>query len=559
MGNATSTNTMNVTENVMSSTVSNIIANQTASSGQAQIISVVGGTGPVRIVGNKQNQKVQVNLEGVAKQMSSVKTQQDIAQKLSQAAASSTSGVNLFNNSKSNNTLNDYLNVSMNVASNLSQICASKSNQTQVIEVDYRDGAIDISNNFQTQVGNVVAKCIQDASATSKSLQKVSTSMDQMATAKTVGVDIWALIILVLVIVLAPVLAVVIPVVAGVNVMENAAVKFMGPICMMAGIFMIIWGKLKMWKSPTPVTPTIKGQQFSTLIKHDPTCAATAYTPKSPQSPSSGSGDPLSDAAGVCLADSSCQGLDWDTSTTPPTLTYYNKLDANPCTGVGSQTLIDVNISLVGNSGTTVDLTTAAGTIPSTLGGNNGDVYILNTSGRAFWRITDAGNTVDQAWQDIGQVPGADTNWKPGTIRAQASGPTDSVGSDNDIWIDTTDPLKFEVWQRVSGKYTAAGSGSTGPNGGASWVPGYATANTMSFPGRHGKVKPPTAYNWSGYRISTSDPVNNNPAWIMIACGIGLLVFGLFMTINTLFKKKPPAAPAKQGPGSTQGIEMAKM
>lgn len=554
MGNAKSSNTMNVTENVMSSTVSNIIANQTASASQTQIISVVGGTGPVEQSRNKLNQKVQVNLEGVASQMSSVKTQQDIAQKLSQAAASSTSGVNLFNNSKSNNTLNDYLNVSMNVASNLSQICASKSNQTQVIEVDYHDGSVTQDDNFQTQVGNVVAKCIQDASATTASLQKVSTSMDQLATAKTVGVDIWAIVILILVIVLAPVLAVVIPVVVGANVMENAAVKFMGPICMMAGIFMIIWGKLKMWKSPTPVTPTIKGQQFSTLIKHDPTCAASAYTPQSP-SPSSSSGDPLSDAAGVCLADSSCQGLDWDTSTTPPTLTYYNKLDANPCTGVGAQILVDVNISLVGNSTTTVDLTTAPGTIPSTLGGNNGDVYILNTSGKAFWRITDSGDTVDAAWQDIGQVPGAETNWKPGTIRAQLSGPTDSVGSDNDIWIDTTDPLKVEVWQRVSGKYAPAGSGSTGPNGGAIWVPGYATTNLMSFPGRHGKVKPPTAYNWSGYRKTTSDPVNNTPAWLMIGGGIGLLVFGLFMTINTLFKKKPPAAPT--GNTNRSSTEMA--
>jgi hypothetical protein len=219
-----------------------------------------------------------------------------------------------------------------------------------------------------------------------------------------------------------------------------------------------------------------------------------------------------------------------------------------PCSGVQAQTLVDQNISLVGDPTTTVDLSMAAGTIPANTVGNNGDVYILNTSGQAFWRITNAGDTINAAWQDIGQVPGAETNWKPGTIRAQMSGPTDSVGSDNDIWINTTDPLKFEVWKRVSGKYAPTDSSNTGPNGGTLWVPSYATTNLMAFPGRHGKVQPPSTYNWSGFRITTSGEVNNTTAWLMIGCGVGLMIFGIFMTINTLFKKKPSAAPGGSAP-----------
>ena len=195
MGNADSTNSITMTENVMSNTVSDIISNQTASSDQVQVISVAGGTGPVNISGNSQNQQVSVNMTGVAKQMSKIQTQQKIAQKLSQIAASSVSGINLDNNSNSDNSINDYLNVSMNVASNLSQICAAKNNQTQVISVNFQDGAVKIDDNQQKQVGTVVAKCIQDASSTNKSLQSVTTTLDQSAKSKTVGIDIWAIII----------------------------------------------------------------------------------------------------------------------------------------------------------------------------------------------------------------------------------------------------------------------------------------------------------------------------------------------------------------------------
>lgn len=557
MGSASSTNTIDLTEQVMSKTVSDIVSNQSASSSQAQIISVAGGTGPVDISHNSQNQQVAVNMTGVAKQMSKIQTQQKIAQQLSQIAASSVSGINLDNNSKSNNAINDYLNVSMNVASNLSQICEAKNNQVQAITVNFQDGAVKIDDNQQKQVGNVVAKCIQDASSTNKSLQDVSTTLDQSAKSKTVGIDIWAIIILILVGVFAVFAPVVIPVVVGANVIENGIVKFIGPLFILGGIAAIIVGSVPsigIYQSPKPITPFIQGMQFSTLIKNDPTCAGTSYTPKSP--PSSNP-DPLASAAATCLADNDCKGLDWDTSTKPPTVTFYNKLAQPSCPNVKTQDLSVSNIALVKDAVVTVDTTMAAGSLPPNTVGNYGDVYILNSSGKAFWRVTKAGDTTDNAWQDIGQVPGAETNWTPGTIRAQTSGPTDSVGNDNDIWIDITDPLKWEVWQRVKGKYTAptADAGSLGPNNGAIWTPGYATSNLLSFPGRHGNAQPPATYNWSGYKLTTSGQVNNTMAYLFIGCGVASIIFGIFMTYQSFIKPKssPPGANPSANPGAKSG------
>src|SRR5689334_8284164 len=107
MGNAKSSNVANITSNIVSQEISNEMSKTKLSTDQSQMISVVGGQGNVDISGNTQRMQMTVNMDAVAKQLSTQKSQQSIVQKLSQAAAASTSGLNLFNNAGTDNTMNE--------------------------------------------------------------------------------------------------------------------------------------------------------------------------------------------------------------------------------------------------------------------------------------------------------------------------------------------------------------------------------------------------------------------------------------------------------------------
>lgn len=563
MGNSRSTNIANITTNIISEEVSNELSQIDLKGGQSQMISVSGGTGDVNIYDNVQRMQMTVDMTAIAKQMSTQRSQQSIVQKLSQAAASSTSGLNLFNNSRSDNVMNNFLNASMKVSSNLAQICTASSNQSQVISVDQRDGKVDIHGNVQEEMASVIGKCIQEAQATNESLQQASQELSQTASAETKGLNLMDLIILALVGLLMMAAPVLIPVVAGVSGGVTVVTALMGPILLACGIVSIWW-----WtKHRTDQKKTMTGTQFSTLISQDPTCGAKAFIPEGVNSPSAASsGNPLNDAGAICLNDEKCKAFDWDASVNPPKITYYTSVSSVPCKNVNVQDLQKAGIDLVASASFHQGWFDPDKTKPE--GSKAGDVFLNTFSGRWFWKIQ-PGSSTQNPWVDItdGQTfPGWPVGDKPegfSVVAGQMTTPQDSMGKDGDLYINTTDPNGWELWKRYDGKYKPldskeAGKMIVGPNGGTLLSIPYAKTNNMSFPGRHGVTKPAQNYNWSAY-VVTED--KSSYFWLIL--GIFLCFGGVAIICLKLYQWYQSKSATKGGSPSTTkttpiNIEMAK-
>ena len=550
MGNANATNTLNLTENVLSSVATNIMAKQSISSGQSNVISVVGGKGKLDVEGNVQTLKSTLNLTGLAKEMSSQSAQQEVVQKLTQAAAASTSGVNLGNSSNVNNTVNDLVNVTLDVSTNLSQICGANNTQSNVIEVQQQEGNVKINDNTQRAVANVITKCIMDATTTQQTYQSASTDISQTAVAKTVGLSLAELIILALVAIFAMVAPVVIPMVAGASVATNILMKFLGPILFLGGAGALAYYFAVVRKKGNTV---MVGNQFSTLISNDPTCGAEPMSipVSSSAGASSTSNLSLSESSNLCLQHSDCTGLDWDTSQSTPKLTFYkgmkgvttNDKGLPQCPTVKQQDTTVMNLIYYSR------LILISGADPETDPSykNNSeykktDVIVNTTNGQSYWKVSD---NVDPQWEGIGLVPG----WTAGaTIYAETGQPNDSKGQAGDLWIDI-DPLKWTIYvfDKESKSYNA-------DQGGTVWTPDYASKNSLTFPGRISNIQPPSTYNWSGYKMY------QDPSKFWLFFGIATMILGLMITIGSFIKGKPGAAkPAAAKPEVAAPAAAAKL
>jgi hypothetical protein len=552
MGQSQSSNITDITSNIVSSEVSTILQQTDTKAGSSQLIECVGGKGECDIEGNSQDSEMTVNMSAVANQMSTQKSQQTLVQKLSQAAAATTSGINFGNSSNTQNTLNDTLKATLTVASNLGQICAASSSQSQVIRADSRDGKVVIKDNQQKAVASVVGNCIQKATATNTALQDAQTEISQMAKSKTEGFDFMWLVIL------AAIVAFVF--IAGpAAAISSAASGTVKMVTALMGLIMIAGGSVCIWWWSTHRGSTtdraMKGTQFSTLIKNNPLCGGVAYLPTNSPSSAPQSGDPLQDAGAVCLQDPLCQGFDWDTSKTPPQVTYYKSINTSvqtgTCQSVQTQNLEKAGIDLVREPVLITGSTDPTATSPAD--GKQGDVYINMSTGRMFWRKDKTKNP----WGDVtdGQTfPG----WKAGiTIRSGGqTQPLNTTGADGDIYINTSDPNKWEIWKRYSGKYAPlnsddAGQLLVGPNGGTALTTKYATNNTLSFPGRAADTQPANKYNWTVYVGQSS---TQKEGYFFLVIGIILILVGLVMIVIKFLQKPPQPVSTMQNE-----IEMSDM
>ena len=319
MGNSSGTNTIDMTTEVLSKVATKMLATQQINAAQNQVIDIEGGNGDVNISGNDQIMQSHLNLSGMAKMMTTQTAQQEIVQKLSQAAAASTSGINLGNSSNANNDINDLMNVTLDVSTSIGQICTNNSIQSQTIEVKNRNGNVQVTDNTQTEIQQVLATCVMDATSTQTTVQKASEDLSQTATAKTVGFDFTELIILLLLLLLAPLIAVGAPLALGASTAAGILMKFLGPLMFLTGIGFILYYEFVLLAQNKTF---IQGTQFSTLIANDPTCGAIPFDipsmpsvppPSSSGVPSSGSiptANLLSTASNLCLTNSDCLGLD---------------------------------------------------------------------------------------------------------------------------------------------------------------------------------------------------------------------------------------------------------
>lgn len=580
MGQSQSTNVMKNTTDIMSDAVTNIVANQYAKGGQSQIMDVENVEGDVNISGSVQSQNITISMDGVAKQMSNIQTQQNITQALSQAAAASTSGISLFNASNADNEMDNYMTVSMKIAANLSQICGAGSGQDQKIVVKNVTHDVNLRNNTQEQTSAVVAKCIQDATAINKSLQTVEQDISQSAVAKTVGIDPAWIMLMAFLILLAPFIGAAI---FGASV----GVYFIGLACMIGG-GVLIW----LW-SQQKTEYDMYGIGFSTLIKNDLQCDMSPYLPvnapiletvnmsavssaSQPGSSSSTFGVSSSASAGVssntfgvsssasagvsssasvvtsgtnvselnriakaCTNDDKCCAIDWDTSTSPPSVTYYtsDKYDFKPCPNVTTQKLADQHKSFAEKpqlfiSDLGVDVK------PQITSGQPNDVFINTSDGTFYWKqkkdtdydwipMENIDKKVTPPFHDV-TFPG----WVSGiSVYKGTSTPAKTLGSNNDLFINTDNPIYWEIMKKVNGNWVALKSDDVGPSGGTKLTSSYAEDQTAAFPGFRAHIPRSEDYNWSGFKVKK--PRDN----LFLYLGISLIGFGFILTLIILGRR----------------------
>ena len=514
MGQSSSSNVANIISNVISDVSSQIMSNQSASGNQNQIISVKGGTGDLVISNNIQKQKLTVNMDGLSKALSSQTVQQNIAQKLSQAATSLTKGINLFQNSESNNTMNAFLNVGLNVSSNIGQICQSSGNQNQEINVDTRNGNVLINQNTQDQIAEIITKCIQDATASNSAIQSVQQSVDQQATAKSIGVDLWEIILLAIVGILALAAPVLVPMLGAASII----MKLLFPIIILAGAVLVyIWYTKKTYE--------MQGIGFSSLISKDKQCNAQQYnisteylTPE--------------DAGAQCIKDSQCQAIDWvptntsstDTSSTNTSSTtyFYKNLSQLPCPNVKVETTDVQNFT---RPAALIIQKLASGVTPDQKTGNPNDVFIDESTGRYYWKR-------NGQWLDQGIIPKFTSS--DHAILSGNKGPDSTQGNNEDVYIDTTISDQWKIYKKASGSW----------NSDANLISKTAEDVNVAFPGQSADSPHSTTIPWSGFKIVTR---NNS----YLGLGILLMVFGMMGTIFAFSSKNKSNTSSSSSPTST--------
>lgn len=500
MGQSHSTNVANVISNVMEQVTSSITANQQLTGNQNQIISVTGVGGDVVISGNKMNQTANLNMDALAKQISSQTAQQDIVQRLSQQATAITSGINIFQSSDADNTMNAFLDVGMSVASNIGQICAASNNQNQAITVNAVAGNVSITDNQQDQVAGAFVKCMQDSSATNSAVQSVQQSVDQSAVAKSEGLDLWELIILLVVV------GVIILLVIGMVAFGGASFikKLFFPLLFLGGLAGAIYFGMQWQKSDIV---KINGVGFSTLIKNDGQCQAMQYS-------TSTAYNNATDAGTACLNDPNCAAFDW---IPPNTTIFYNKLGytvedsttkMQVCPNVKAATLPP------GTSFTVPPQLLQGKTsnnAPDASTGNTHDVYVDQTTGHYFWKVP-----LTNQWQDQGAFPSYTVGVS--TLTSAARQPSTAADT-SQLYIDTSDSNNWQLYVRTSTGWPATGTQLTSKT---------ATSLTMSFPGLRSASPATNTYNWTGYKVHTKD---DKQLWYVGAFAtVGLI--GLIATMH---------------------------
>lgn len=510
MGSSQSSNVATIISNIVSNASSNILSNQSTQSGQSQVISVEGGSGGVVIQGNEQIQDIQINMEGLSKAMSTQVVQQQIVQDISQSASALTSGINLFQSSDASNTLNAFMDVALNVSSNLGSVCSSQNNQNQVIQATTKDGFVKIDGNAQKQMGNLVTKCIQNASASNTAVQNVQQQVDQTSVAKSQGIDLWQVIILALIALFAMAAPILIPLIGGTNAVLKVIMKLLFPLMILGGCFCIYW-----WYSHKQSVMSAVG--FSSLIQNDKECAATQYN-------SSTQYLTPEEAGAACIKDDKCEAIDWiPSSTAQPTTYFYNGLSSSPCPNVKP----DSSTKPMIRDPRLYSSPLESNTTPDVSIGKEGDVFVDSSTGRFYWKLK-------KTWQDQDLVPGFVPK---STVWSAAKNPDDSQGKKGDLYINTSDPNSWQYF--IKGQNDKWDSGKTLQSQ-------MATNLNMAFPGRHGDAPDSNTVNWSSFKMVTRNK-------FFLYLGIAFIVFGIVGTISAFMggDKKQSSTPLNSSPSST--------
>lgn len=205
MGQAQSNNfsstVINSYASVLQSTTSSALQN---SINQVKI-GVSGGSGDVNISNVKSKQAIESSLLASFKQTNDSSIVQKVSQELQQQASSLVSGLNFGNYSESNNVINSAITASMDVSQTISTTCASTAMNEFILEVQNREGNINLDKIDIEQTIKNSMQCASESLNKSVASQVVENKIIQKATAETKGLDMNYLILIILAILLLPV------------------------------------------------------------------------------------------------------------------------------------------------------------------------------------------------------------------------------------------------------------------------------------------------------------------------------------------------------------------
>lgn len=323
MGSAVSKNITSATTEAIAKVSNNIVQQTKLSTDQTQIISVTDIDGDVTISGNTFTQKANINLKSLMNVLVQEDIQQALTMEIAQACKSIVSGLNIFQFPDAKNEINLFLKASAELVNTISQSCSSSLSENQVITVSRVKGNVYITNNLMQEFADLFQSCVQEAVSKNSIYQKLQEKVDQNATAKAEGLDLWQIIILVALVLGIPAASVV----GGVAVVG----KYLFPLALVAGTASLL-------AYYNMVSETVSSHGFSKLIRNIPDCGAT------PMSRTVTAFATSNAAAQACANDKSCAAFDWQGSAidqqgnhisfTPPQTTFYSAVS-----GICEQTI----------------------------------------------------------------------------------------------------------------------------------------------------------------------------------------------------------------------------
>ncbi|AHL67565.1 lipid membrane protein [Chloriridovirus anopheles1] len=315
MGASVSKNITKVTTEAIARVSNNIVSQTKLSTDQTQIISVTDVDGDVVISGNKFTQKANINMKSLMNALIQEDIQQALTMEIAQAAKSIVSGLNLFQFADAKNDIDMLLKASTEIVNAISQSCAANMSENQAIVVTRVKGNVYIQNNLMEQFADIFGSCVQEAVSKNTILQTLQDKIDQSASAKAEGLDLWQIIILVAIVLGIPFVSII----GGVSVVG----RYLFPLSILAGA-----GCLTLYFNW--VDETVFSHAFSPLIRFMTGCDYQPLSATVTSFPTA------SMAAAACAANKSCAAFDWQgasidaagnhTSFSPPQTTFYSRV-----------------------------------------------------------------------------------------------------------------------------------------------------------------------------------------------------------------------------------------
>ena len=229
MGSATSKNLIDITTNVITNSATKIMNNLGQNTVNSQSMTIEKVEGNVDVSNINFTQEVQVNLQGVFKEMLDSKYSDELDKEIQQEAKSLVSGINVGQYAETINKIGTATNVIKNLVTSAVTKCQNSVQLNQVIAVRNVRGNLSVKDVSLTQLQISIQNCVAEAVSNIATSSSVKDMFKQKSSSEAQGVDIWAIAMIVLLVTVGPAICV-----------AYGAKKFVFPAMVIAGIVMLV-------------------------------------------------------------------------------------------------------------------------------------------------------------------------------------------------------------------------------------------------------------------------------------------------------------------------------